>query len=152
MPETPDATAGVEVLLQRLDADLGSSRIRLHEVSTEGADRSTWQADGGLLAPDSSWTASVVLDDTAGTELARQRFDLAMDATALADGRQGPPLDVIGLVALVLLGLALLAAVFALAGGQVPGTDPGTMRRSMLGGAFIAAALGLGIIVAWPPR
>jgi len=151
-PETPSGMTAVELLLQRLDVDQGSTRIDLREVGTESAGRSTWQADGGLLAPDSSWTASVILQDAAATELARQRFDLAMDGSALADGRASQPLDVITLVALLLTGLALLAAVFALAGGSIPRTEPGTMRRGLLTGALVAGSLGLLMIVAWPPR
>ena len=128
-------TTALELVLQRLD-QAGETRVELHPTP---ADPSTYATDT-LFSPQSRWDASVRLT-TDGQEQARSRFVFAFDDSGLSEGRALPPLDPPMMVALLLGGLAVLAATFAIAGGAPPRTHRSTARYALVAGAVVAGAL-----------
>ncbi len=170
------ADATVELDLNRTDAVGGGTRVTLREVAGAGSGASTagggpagiptlvcsiggtpqdgaqagggtWVADGGLLAAESRWDATVVVRRADATEVARARFPFALDSTAISEGRAGPPVDPVAVLGAVGLLLALLAVTFTLAGGILPRTEPRLGRGALLAGAAVAAVLGVALLV-----
>ena len=135
------ATA-LELVLQRLD-QAGETRVELHPTPS---DPSTYATDT-LFPPQSRWDASVRLT-TDGQEQARSRFVFAFDDSGLSEGRALPPLDPPTILALLLGGLAVLAATFAVAGGTPPRTHRSTARNALVVGAVVAGALALATLAA----
>ena len=139
----------VELVLQRLDAEEGTSRITMR--SEPGAAGPRFVADAGL-AEGSRWDATIVASDPAGTETGRQRFVFALDAAGVSDGRAVPPVDPALLLAVLLLALGIAGLAFGLAGGVLPRTLPDASRPALLGASTVGALLGLAIIVVAGPR
>jgi len=135
-------TTALELVLQRLD-QAGETRVELHPTP---ADPSTYATDT-LFSPQSRWDASVRLT-TDGQEQARSRFVFAFDDSGLSEGRALPPLDPPMMVALLLGGLAVLAATFAIAGGAPPRTHRSTARYALVAGAVVAGALAVAALAA----
>jgi hypothetical protein len=108
-------------------------------------------ADASLPAG-SRWDATFVATAPAGTEVVRQRFVLALDASGLSEGRATPPLDPALVVAGLLLALGVLALGYALAGGVLPHTLADASRPALLGASAVAIILGLAVIVVGGPR
>ncbi len=151
----PIAQAGsVELELQRLDRDIGVSTLSLHPALESGAGGGRavrFIADGGQLAPNSRWDVTAVVRASDGREVARGRFVFGLDRSTLVEGRESPPIDPGPAVALGLIVLALLGGTYAVAGGTLPLTDPGTGRLAVIGGAAAGGLVGL-LILAIGPR
>jgi putative copper export protein len=149
--DVADATPGmtVELVLQRLDADQGISRIAMRQDPATTAPR--YVADANL-AEVSQWDATVVETGAAGTETGRQRFVFALDADGVSDGRSVPPIDPALLLAVLLLGLGVVGLAFGLAGGVLPRTLPDASRPALLGASTVGALLGIAMIVVAGPR
>ena len=109
----------------------------------------TWVSDGGLLSPDSSWTATVVALDEAGGEIARQRFDMAFDSQRLTSGAADRGFSLALLSGLALLGLSVLTLTMGLAGASLPRTPHRLGRLALLLGGAIAGPLGLILLSPW---
>lgn len=164
--DSPQAVTA-ELILRRLDADTGSTRIALHPETASGqhgahapgapdaaADvvvASRFLADGVALPADSRWDATVVLTDAAGTELSRQRFRFSLGDRGIVDGAASPIIDPLWLVPVGLLGLGLLGLSYWLGGGTLPRTEPGASRVALIAGGTTSVALGLVMLVAGAP-
>ena len=134
------AIAGAELRLDRLDTTAGESVVPLR--AAPGAD-GLFVAGGITLPAGSRWDATVVLQDTTGADVGRERFSFGLGAEAIASGEVGRGVDPGVLVAIALLVAALLAGGFALAGGSPPRVDRTLGRRSLIVGAVVAAVSGL---------
>ena len=112
--------ATVVLVLQRLDTDVGTSRLPLRPATAAESNGATSEflTDGGQLAADSSWDATVIVSTAAGQEIGRTRFTFALDQTDISAGRQLPPLDPVLLVAVLLLLGGLLGLAFGAAVGD----------------------------------
>jgi len=143
----PAITQGttVELQLQRLD-EAGTSQLQLRPGAAPG----TFEADGGLLPANSSWDSSVVLHDTAGTEIGRTRYAFALDATGISEGRATPPIDPAIVIAMVLLIGGIVAIAFAAGGGGLPRVDRAAGRVALVGGSVVSAFLGVIILFGGP--
>jgi copper transport protein len=139
----------VELVLQRLDAEEGITRVTMR--SEPGAAEPRFVADASL-AEGSRWDATIVASDPAGTETGRRRFVFALDAAGVSDGRAVPPIDPGLLLAVLLLALGIAGVAFGLAGGVLPRTLPDASRPALLGAGTVSALLGLAIIVVAGPR
>jgi hypothetical protein len=158
---TESATgAAIELQLQRLDRNIGVSRIALQPVTgTAGVggageasgSRVQFAVDGGLLPPDSRWDATVVVRGADGSERGRQRFTFALDGAGISEGRAFPPLDPVILVALALLTLAIVGSSFVLGGGRLPRANPTVGRTAVLAGGMIGGGLGLLLLLGGTP-
>ena len=137
--------ATVELQLQRLD-EAGTSQLQLRPGAAPG----TFEADGGLLPANSSWDSSVVLHDTAGTEIGRTRYAFALDATGISEGRATPPIDPAIVIAMVLLIGGIVAIAFAAGGGGLPRVDRAAGRVALVGGSVVSAFLGVIILFGGP--
>ncbi len=132
---------GLVLTLQRLDQDIGTSRIPLVH-----APDGSWIATGVPLVSDSRWDATIALEAPDQSEVSRARFVFGVGLDGLTEGELAPIVDPgILLGALLLLG-AILGVVFALAGGTLPRTDPRASRLALLLGSGTAVALGLALI------
>lgn len=143
-PHSHDRAVSLELVLQRLDQP-GQTRVELQPAPS---DPTTYTTDV-LTPPQSRWDASVRLT-SGGQEQARSRFVFAFDDTGLSAGRALPPIDPATMIALLLGGLAIVAATFALAGGAPPRTHGPTARYALLVGAVVAGALSLAALIAGP--
>jgi copper transport protein len=137
--------AGVRLTLDRLDAPAAPVDQSL-APSVDG----TWSADVGALPADSRWDAAVVASGSGGQQLARSRFVFGLGSDGLTEGRAEPPVDPAIAAALLLLGLGLLATVFAVAGGRLPRVEPRTGRLALLLGGPLGAALGVAMLLLGP--
>ncbi len=149
LAEAPVQGTVVELVLQRLDRDVGTSRIPLRPDLT--ARRPSFLADATFPAG-SRWDATVIATDPSGRELARQRFVFALDADGVSEGRAAPPLDPGLIVAVLLLLLGILGLGFALAGGVLPRTLPDAGRPAMIGASLAGLGLGVAALVLGGPR
>ena len=167
LADAPPADASVELVLQRLDQAIGSTRLPLIAVDefgnplgghggpgghggTDGGGPARHIANGAQLPDGSRWDASVVVIAADGAELARRRFTFAMGPDGVTEGRELPPLDpVLGLAAL-LLGAGVLALAYRLGGGNLPLTNAAASRVALLGGGVVSLLLGLVLLVAGP--
>ena len=152
---SPAAPAGstVVLVLQRLDTDVGTSRLPLRPATAAESNGATSEflTDGGQLAADSSWDATVIVSTAAGQEIGRTRFTFALDQTGISAGRQLPPLDPVLLVAVLLLLGGLLGLAYGVAGGRLPRCDVRTSRIAVISGSMVGTVLGL-IILSGGPR
>ncbi len=147
----PGQPGGVDLILARLDAGNGTSRIVMRPAppaSGAAGEEHTFVSDAGQLPARSRWDVTAVVHDAAGVETGRTRFTFAMDATGVAEGRASQLVDVALLVAIALLGGALLLGIFTVAGGVLPRVDPRTGRVASLVGTVIAGSLGTAILLA----
>ncbi len=135
----------VELDLSRLDVGT-QTRIQLRADATPGQ----YAADGGQLAANSRWDATVVTRYSDGTEAARSRYAFALDATGISEGQQLPTIDPALLLAVTLLALAILGVAFTLGGGSLPRVDPATSRLAVLVGGSVGGVLGLLILLEGP--
>lgn len=158
--ELADAhSGGAELVLRRLDTDLGSTRLPLrpdpaadgaanHQAHEPGHAAGRFVGDGVVLSAGSRWDASVVLLDPDGAEQERQRFSFAVGSAAITSGEATPPIDPRWLVPVGLLGLGLLALSYWLGGGTLPRTERGASGLALLSGGAISVGLGALILLA----
>ena len=139
----------VELVLQRLDLDVGSSRVAMRPDPNSATPQ--FVADASLPAG-TRWDATVIATGPTGTELSRQRFVFALDAQAISEGRDTPPIDPGGAAAILLLVLGILGLGYALAGGTLPRTLPDASRPAMIGASVTGVVLGLAALVIGGPR
>jgi len=139
----------VELILQRLDADQGTSRVTMRPDFTSPTPRFVTDTS---FPPGSSWDATVTATEASGQEVARQRFVFAYDQTGLSEGRLAPPLDPFAVLALCLLVLGVLAVAFAAAGGVLPRTLPDTSRPALVGAGLTGIVLGFAALILGTPR
>lgn len=149
LPTPPTEGTVVELVLQRLDQDLGLSRTTMRPDFT--AATPTFVTDATLPLA-SEWDATVVATAADGTETVRQRFVFALDADGISEGRATPPLDPGLVVALLLVILGVIGLGYALAGGTLPRTIPDASRPALVGASVAGLALGIGAILIGGPR
>jgi copper transport protein len=149
LPTAPAGGTVVELVLQRLDQDVGSSRIAMRPDFTSSTP--TFVADGSLPVG-TRWDATVVATEPGGTEIARQRFVFALDTDGISEGRATPALDPGMAVAILLLVLGVLGLGYALAGGVLPRTSPDAGRPAMIGASLAGLALGIAAFALGGPR
>jgi copper transport protein len=130
------------LILQRLDQDVGSSRIPL-QAGADGA----YVANGVSLIDGSRWDATVALEAADSSELARARFVFGMGADGLTEGEQTPIIDPAILLGALLLLAAMLGIVFTVAGGSLPRTDPRASRLAVFGASATAVVLGSALLI-----
>jgi uncharacterized membrane protein len=166
LTETPPEDASVELVLQRLDQAIGSTRLPLVAVdefgnlvaghghggheATDGGGPARHAANGVQLPDGSHWDAAVVVTAGDGTELLRRRFTFAMGAGGVFEGREQLPLDPVVALAALLLGAGVLALAYRLGGGHLPLTDKAASGVALVGGATVSILLGIAILVAGP--
>jgi copper transport protein len=148
-PDSPPSGSKVSLVLQRLDADQGTSTIGLAATPavTGAPGPATYTASGLLLSPDSRWDATVVVRDAAGHESGRQRFTFAFDSTALSAGRQTSPLDPGLIVGILLLTAAVVGLGFWIGGGRPPLVEPRLGRQVLAVGSALGGVLGVLVLV-----
>jgi copper transport protein len=139
----------VELVLQRLDQNVGSSRTTMRPDSNSSTPRFLTDAS---LPPGSRWDVTVVATGPNGAEVTRQRFVMGLDAQAISEGRDTPPVDPGLAAALLLLLLGVIGLGYALAGGTLPRTSPDASRPAVIGASAVGVALGLGALVLGGPR
>ncbi len=139
----------VELILQRLDADQGTSRITMQPDFSGPTPRFVTDT---TFPPGSRWDATVTATEPSGLEVARQRFVFAYDQTGLIEGRLAPPLDPFAVLALCLLALGVLAVSFAAAGGVLPRTLPDASRPALIGAGLTGIVLGCAALILGTPR
>ena len=151
-PGSPPAGSSVSLMLQRLDADQGTSTIALSATPAQPGvpGPATYTASGLLLPADSRWDATVVVSDAAGHETGRQRFTFALDSAALSAGRQTPPLDPALLVGIVLITGGVIGLGFWIGGGRPPLVEPRLGRQALAVGSALGGVLG--VLVLLGPR
>jgi copper transport protein len=149
LPPSPVEGTIVELVLQRLDQDIGTARMTMRpDFSTPTP---TFVADA-TLAAGSRWDATVVVTAPGGAEAARQRFVFALDAEGISEGRATPPLDPGLVAAVLLLILGIVGVGYTVAGGTLPRTLADASRPAMIGASAAGIALGLAAIVLGGPR
>lgn len=170
--EPPPAGTEAELLVGRVDADIGQSVLPLTPVhegeaapqpmpSMAGMDMTmdhgsegpttSYSATGLTLPANSRWTVAVVVRAGAGaTELVREQFGWRMDATSVTDGRDAPPVDPAVAIAIVLLAAGLLGLTYWLGGGVLPRCDETVSRLVLPAGGVISALLGVAILLGGP--
>jgi copper transport protein len=163
----PPADASVELVLQRLDQSIGTTRLPLiavdelgnpigggghggHDAGSAGSGPARHLAGGVQLPAGSRWDASVVVTGADGSELTRRRFTFSMGPTGVTEGRELPPLDPIAALAALLLGAGVLALAYRLGGGHLPLTNESASRVALVGGAVVSLILGVALLVAGP--
>lgn len=139
----------VELVLQRLDQDVGSTRVTMRPDHTTSTPEFVTDTN---LAAGTRWDATVIATGPTGTELARQRFVFAFDGQAISEGRDTPPIDPGVAAAILLLILGVLGLGYALAGGTLPRTLPDASRPAMIGASVAGVALGLAALILGGPR
>ena len=138
----------VTLILQRLDADQGTSRLTMRPDLAAATPRFVTDT---TFPTGTRWDATVVATDPTGQDVARQRFVFAFDQTGLSEGRQVPPIDPGLLVAVLLLILGVLGLGFAAAGGVLPRTLPDASRPALLGAGIVGVVLGaVGLVLGTP--
>ena len=168
--EAPPAGTSVELLVGRVDADIGQSVLPLTPVhegeaathampSMAGMDMdmdhgalgptTSYTATGLTLPANSRWTVSVVVRSGA-TELVREQFDWRMDASSVAVGRATLPIDPALAIAVVLMGAGLLGLTYWLGGGVLPRCDEAVSRLVLPAGGVVSALLGVAILLGSP--
>jgi hypothetical protein len=167
--QAPAPGASVELLVGRIDADIGQSVLPLTPVhedeapmhampSMAGMDMNmdhgalgpttSYAATGLSLPANSRWTVSVVVHDAAGTnELVREQFDWRMDAASVAVGRATLPIDPALAIAVILMGAGLLGLTYWLGGGVLPRCDEAVSRLVLPAGGAVSALLGVAILL-----
>jgi putative copper export protein/methionine-rich copper-binding protein CopC len=145
---TQPAAAVTELVLQRLDAEVGTARMAMRPDPGGQTDQLVSDAS---LPVGSRWDATIVLSGPEG-ELARQRFVFGVDAEAISEGRATTFLDPALVVAILLLALGILGLGFGIAGGVLPRTLPDASRPALLGAGALSAILGLTILLAGIPH
>ncbi len=152
LPGGIDDGRTVVLLLQRLDENVGESRIELRRAYGAAAiavlPGALFIADGGLLPPGSQWEASAVVLGADGTEVTRQRFTYTMGPQGLTKGQAAGPIDPVSVIAFALLVMALIAVSFAIGGGGLPRADRAASRAALLVGGTAAGVLALVLMVA----
>ena len=103
--------------------------------------------DGGLLPPDSSWEVTVAVTAEDGSELGHGRFAFAVDRSTIVEGREPLPIDPGFALGFLLLCAGVLAGVYALSGGSLPGVEHATGRIALAGGGAVGSAIGLILVV-----
>jgi copper transport protein len=149
VPRAPAEGVVVELLLQRLDVDVGSARMTMRP--DQSGSTLQFVADASLPVG-TRWDATVVATLPAGTELARQRFVFAVDGDGISEGRATPPLDPGVLAAILLLLLGIVGLGYTLAGGTLPRTLPDASRPAVIGASVAGVALGIAAILIGGPR
>jgi copper transport protein len=144
---TPGMPAAVELVLSRIDSGSGLSHLPLRHASMADDLHATFVGDG-TLPVGSSWDATVVVRDAAGTETGRTRFQFALDASGIVAGRAAPPIDLGLLIAVGLTAIAVLLGVFTLAGGTLPRVDRRAGRIAVTVGVAIAGVLAVILLLA----
>jgi copper transport protein len=139
----------VELVLQRLDRDVGSSRTTMRPDPISPTPR--FVSDASLPAG-TRWDVTVIVTEPSGTELTRQRFVFALDGQAVSEGRETPPIDPGLAAAILLLVLGVLGLGYALAGGTLPRTSPDAARPAMIGASVAGVVLGIAALVLGSPR
>ena len=168
--DAPPADASVELLVGRVDADIGQSVLPLTPVH-EGADgahpmpsmagmemdhaalgpTTRYTATGLTLPANSHWTVAVVVRQGSGaTELVREQFDWRMDAASVSEGRQALPIDPVLAIAIVLMAAGLLGITYWLGGGVLPRCDASVSRLVLPAGGAVSALLGLAMLLGGP--
>lgn len=168
LAEIPPADVSVELVLQRLDESIGTTRLPLVAVDAlgnplggaghgghaggngTGTGPARHLASGVQLPAGSSWDASVVVTGADETELARRRFTFTMGPDGVTEGRELPPLDPVLALAALLLGAGVLALAYRLGGGNLPLTNEAASRVALVGGAVVSLLLGVALLVAGP--
>jgi copper transport protein len=164
--DIPPLDSSVDLVLQRLDEDIGLTRLPLLPVDEfgnplgEGGHAAHGTADSGGLArhivngvqlPEGSrWDASVVVASRDVTEVVRRRFTFSMGPDGVTEGRDMPPVDPVLALAVLLLGGGVLALAFRLGGGHLPLTDPKASHVAVVGGAVVSLVLGVLLLLAGP--
>ncbi len=149
LPVAPTVGTVVELVLQRLDLDRGTSRTTMRPDFSRPTP--TFVTDASLPIG-SRWDATVIATTGSGTETARQRFVFALDADGVAEGRATPPVDPGVLAALLLLVLGVVGLGYAIGGGTLPRTLPDASRPALIGASITGVALGLAALVIGGPR
>ncbi|MEA2623294.1 MAG: copper transport protein [Chloroflexota bacterium] len=139
---TVPETDTLVLILQRLDQDLGTTRIPLRVGAAGNA-----VASGVPLPDGSRWDASLAVVEPSGAEAGRSRFVFGIGANGLTEGEQVPPVDPTIAVAGVLLLGAVLSLSFGLAGGTLPRTDRRWSRIGLVSGGGVAAVLGVAMLI-----
>jgi copper transport protein len=139
----PDGST-VQLDLQRLDLDLGGTRLPLRPAATSsfGPAGQVFVADGGQLGEGTRWDAAVVVSDASGTELGRRRFTFGVGRDGITEGRALPALDPALGAGIALVGLGVAAVAFGLAGGRLPRAAAGASRLAMVSGGTIGGLVG----------
>jgi len=143
----PTAPPSAELVLTRLDAGSGSTRLPLMADPAVTGSRPGYRSDGGSIPAGSRWDATVVVHDTAGTETGRTRFVFAMGPEAVTEGVAEPAIDLGRLIGLALILAGALLLAFTLAGGTLPRVERRAGRLVAVTGSLIAAALGVLMLV-----
>ena len=144
LPPSPLEGTVVELVLQRLDQDVGTARVTMRPDFAPPTP--TFVADAPLAAG-SRWDATVVVTAPGGAEVARQRFVFALDSEGISEGRETPPLDPGLVAAVLLLVLGIVGLGFAVAGGTLPRTLPDASRPAVIGASAAGIVLGLAALV-----
>jgi hypothetical protein len=137
-----------ELVLQRLDEEVGTARVPMRPDPTGAAGQLVSDAS---LPVGSRWDAMIVQSTPAG-ELGRHRFVFAVDTETISEGRATPFIDPAVLVAILLLALGILGLGYGLAGGVLPRTLPDASRPALLGAGALGAILGLAILATGIPH
>ncbi|MEO8511627.1 MAG: CopD family protein, partial [Chloroflexota bacterium] len=170
--EAPPAGTSVELLVGRVDADIGQSVLPLTPVHEGGAPVDSMPSmagmdmnmDHGALGPttqytatglslpaNSRWTVAVVVREASGAnELVREQFDWRMDASSVSAGRDTLPIDPALAIAIVLMAAGLLGTTYWLGGGVLPRCDETVSRLVLPAGGVVSALLGVAILLGGP--
>ena len=149
LPVAPTEGTVVELVLQRLDLERGTSRTTMRPDFSRPSP--TFVTDTSLPVG-SRWDATVIATTGSGTETARQRFVFALDADGVVEGRATPPVDPGVLAAILLLVLGVVGLGYVLGGGTLPRTLPDASRPALIGASVTGVALGLAAILIGGPR
>ncbi|MBA2631819.1 MAG: CopD family protein, partial [Chloroflexi bacterium] len=123
--------------------ELEGDGIGMSHGSGDGDGTLEWTANAVGLPPDSTWDASVRVNNADGVEIWRQRFAFALDDDGIEDGEVASLLDpAAGVAGLLLLGGALGLGL-GLGGARLPRCEAVASRVALIGGGTVAAALGV---------
>lgn len=170
LDQAPAPGASVELLVGRVDADIGQSVLPLTPVQDEGeapvhampsmagmdmnmdhgelGPTTSYTATGLTLPANSRWTVSVVVREASGAnELVREQFDWRMDASSVTVGRATLPIDPALAIAVVLMAAGLLGLTFWLGGGILPRCDETVSRLVLPAGGVVSVVLGVAILL-----
>jgi hypothetical protein len=135
----------VSIELDRLDRSIGPQKLTF-TPEFEDPTGQTYYTDGGLIPPNSSWSATVVVRSRDGETSAHERFQFSVNDQALVEGRAVPPLDPGWIIGLLLLCASVLGIVFAGSGGLLPRVEAVTGRLALGGGSVIGGLIGLVLV------
>jgi copper transport protein len=164
LAQVPPIDATAELVLQRLDEEIGTTRLPLLAVdqfgnvldghaghfSVGGSDLARHIARGAQFPAGSRWDAAVVVSAAQGGELLRRRFVFSMGTEGVTEGRDLPIVDPVLLVAFGLMGAGILALTYRLGGGDLPLTNPAVSRVALLAGGAVSLVLGAVVLLAGP--